>query len=92
MSIAWCHFRRFRFEAFNHHYLPKAIDEEILKNDTRDIKEKMASLRLFDTKANVPTVAGMLLLGKNPEYFYRVLMYNMFDLMVREGIRIYCVK
>ena len=54
---------------FNHHYLPKAIDEEILKNDTRDIKEKMASLRLFDTKANVPTVAGLLLLGKNPEYF-----------------------
>lgn len=29
-------------------YLPKAIDREILNNDKRDIKQQLASLRLFD--------------------------------------------
>ena len=54
---------------FKHRYLPKAVDEETLSSDTRNLNEKMASLRLFDTHAGVPTVAGMLLLGKNPEFF-----------------------
>src|SRR5690606_11761650 len=43
-------------ELFKHHYLPKAIDEEVLNRDTRDLSEKMASLRLFDTQVGVPTV------------------------------------
>jgi len=56
-------------DLFNYHYLPKAIDSEVLSKDTRDISEKMAALRLYDTKIGVPTVAGVLLLGKNPEHF-----------------------
>lgn len=56
-------------ELFKYHYLPKAIDEETLNRDARDLSEKMASLRLFDTTVGVPTVAGLLLLGKKTEFF-----------------------
>src|SRR5690606_31140019 len=56
-------------ELFKHHYLPKAIDNELLERDIRALSDKMASLRLFDTTAKTPTVAGILLLGKKPEYF-----------------------
>lgn len=54
---------------FKYQYLPKAVDEEVLNRDVRLVQEKMASLRLFDNKMNCPTVAGILLIGKNPEYF-----------------------
>lgn len=50
-------------------YLPKAIDKEVLKNDNRNIKEKLAALRFFNMLYDKPTNAGVLLLGKNPEYF-----------------------
>ncbi|MBS1590284.1 MAG: putative DNA binding domain-containing protein [Bacteroidetes bacterium] len=56
-------------ELFKYQYLPKAVDDDTLNRDTRDVSEKMASLRLFDTTVNSPTVAGILLLGKNPEFF-----------------------
>lgn len=57
-------------EAFAGLYLPKAIDSELLKEDTRDISEKMSSLRLFDKASNCPTNAAVLLFGKNPQYFF----------------------
>lgn len=50
-------------------YLPKAIDANTLENDTRDIAEQMASLRLYDMERNCPTYAAVLLFGKNPKYF-----------------------
>ena len=56
-------------ELFKHQYLPKAVDEDTLNGDKRALSDKMASLRLYDTALNCPTVAGVLLLGKNPEYF-----------------------
>ena len=57
-------------DAFAGLYLPKAIDPELLKEDTRDIAEKMSSLRLFDKASNCPTNAAVLLFGKNPQYFF----------------------
>lgn len=57
-------------DAFVGLYLPKAIDPELLKEDTRDIAEKMSSLRLFDKTSNCPTNAAVLLFGKNPQYFF----------------------
>lgn len=74
-------------ELFKHQYLPKAVDEETLNGDTRSISKKMASLRLFDTTANAPTVAGVLLLGKNPEYFLpgAYIQYVRFSGTGREG-------
>ncbi len=55
--------------AFKEHYLPRAIDTDSLKQDTRAITEQLASLRFFDLRFNCPTNAGILLFGNNPEYF-----------------------
>ena len=54
---------------FSMQYLPYAVDEETLRNDTRSIKQQMASLRLFDLKKDCPTYAAIIMFGKNPKYF-----------------------
>ena len=54
---------------FINEYLPKAIDEDVLASDTRDIKEQMASLRLYNKKYDCPTYAAIILFGKRPKYF-----------------------
>src|SRR5690606_16405835 len=56
-------------ELFRHVYLPKAMDEDALTQDHRKITEQLASLRLYDPIIKAPTVAGLLLLGKNPLRF-----------------------
>lgn len=40
-----------------------------LAKDKRTPIQQMASLRLFDTRFNCPTYAGLLLLGHDPQYF-----------------------
>lgn len=50
-------------------YLPQAIDEEILNSDSRTFKEQLASLRLYSKQYDCPTMAAMILFGKNPRYF-----------------------
>ncbi len=50
-------------------YLPKAIDEETLQANNRDDKQKLASLRLYDSFNNCATYAGVLLLHNNPIYY-----------------------
>ncbi len=50
-------------------YLPKAISKEVLDSDTRDIKEQMASLALYDIQNDCPTYAAVVLFGKNPKRF-----------------------
>ena len=54
---------------FLNEYLPKAIDEEVLRADTRSVKEQLASLRLYSMKHDCPTYAAIILFGKNPKYF-----------------------
>lgn len=56
-------------DLFKIDYLPNAIDNHELSNDKRDIKEQLAALRFYNLALNKPTNAGILLLGKNPEYF-----------------------
>lgn len=56
-------------DAFRTKYLPKAVDPELLQNDTRDIESQLASLRLYSKPDNCPTNFGMLLLGKAPTLF-----------------------
>lgn len=56
-------------ELFKENYLPKAIDTDLLKNDKRKITEQLAALRFFTIQYNCPTNAGILLFGKNPEFF-----------------------
>lgn len=55
---------------FLNNYLPLAISPEVLQNDTRTIKDKMASLRLYDKTRDCPTNAAVLLFGQNVEYFF----------------------
>ncbi|MDR0681944.1 MAG: putative DNA binding domain-containing protein [Dysgonamonadaceae bacterium] len=53
-------------DLFKKEYLPKFVDAHIIKEDKRDIKQQLASLKLFDIVQDCPTVAGILLIGKDP--------------------------
>ncbi|GHT47376.1 hypothetical protein FACS189440_07690 [Bacteroidia bacterium] len=53
-------------------YLPKAISEETLTKDHRDIKLQLASLRFYDLVHDCPTNAGILMFGNNVRYFFPV--------------------
>lgn len=50
-------------------YRLQTIDAEVIASNHRTTEEKLASLRCFDLRSNVPTVAGILLFGTNPQYF-----------------------
>jgi ATP-dependent DNA helicase RecG len=50
-------------------YYAGVIDPEVVAANHRSLEEKMASLRFFDLKKGVPTVAGLLMFGNNPTYF-----------------------
>jgi ATP-dependent DNA helicase RecG len=56
-------------DLFKLSYLPSAIDRETLERNHRDVREQLASLKFFDLKANTPTNAGVILFGKNPNFF-----------------------
>lgn len=56
--------------AFSRIYLPKAIAEDVLESERRDIKDQLSSLRLYDKQADCPTNAAVLLFGKNTKYFF----------------------
>ncbi len=51
-------------------YLPTAVDREILRINGREIKEQLSSLKFYDLRANVPTVAAILLFGMNPRFYF----------------------
>ena len=50
-------------------YLPQIVDSEVLLGDSRDIKEQLAAIHLYDLTHECPTNAAMILFGKNPQYF-----------------------
>lgn len=50
-------------------YLPAVVDTEVLAQDNRDIKEQLASVRLYDRIHDCPTYAALILFGKNPRYY-----------------------
>lgn len=56
--------------AFSRIYLPKAVAEDVLESERRDIKDQLSSLRLYDNQADCPTNAAVLLFGKNTKYFF----------------------
>lgn len=58
-----------KLDLFKNIYLPAAVDEDVLTEDKRDIKEQMAALRLYSLKEDCPTYAAILLFGKRPEYY-----------------------
>ena len=54
---------------FKHVYLPKAIPDEVVDVDKRDVKEQLQALGFYDLNFNCPTYAGILFFGKNVERF-----------------------
>ena len=54
-------------DLFKKEYLPKFVKASVLKSDKRTVKQQLASLRLFDSASDCPTVAGILLIGKDPK-------------------------
>ncbi len=49
-------------------YLPKAVDAEVLAANHREPLEQLASLKFYDLKYNVPTNAGLIVLGFRPTF------------------------
>ena len=54
---------------FKQQYLPKAIPEDVLQEDKRDVEWQLQSLGFFDKRYNCPTYAGILFFGKQVEHF-----------------------
>lgn len=50
-------------------YRQQVIDPQVIAANHRAIEEQLASLRFLDSRSGAPTVAGMLMFGKNPRYF-----------------------
>jgi len=53
------------FTAYRH----EVIDPEIIENNHRPTEEQLASLRFLDNRTKMPTVAGILMFGKNPRHY-----------------------
>lgn len=50
-------------------YREQVIDPDVIAENHRSIPYQLASLRFFDAITMRPTVAGILLFGKNPRFF-----------------------
>ena len=68
-------------------YMPQAIDEDVLKDDKRDFKEQMASLRLYNKQYDCPTMAAVVLFGKQPKFFLPgcYIQYVRFEGLTKAG-------
>ncbi len=56
-------------DLFRNVYLPKAIQAEVIEEDSRPIQAQLAALYFFDLETNTPTNLGILLFGKHPDQF-----------------------
>lgn len=50
-------------------YRRSAVAPEVIEENDRPIEHQLAALRFFDSKRGVPTHVGILLFGKDPQYF-----------------------
>ena len=50
-------------------YRQEVVDPEVIAANHRSLEDQLASLRFFDSRHHIPTVAGMLLFGKNPRFY-----------------------
>ncbi len=69
-------------------YREEAIAEEVIAENHRTLPQQMASLRLFDAQANVPTHAGVLLFGIRPRYFLSGAYIQFLHFPSRDGTEI----
>ena len=56
-------------QKFKHVFLPKAMTDDELEEDKRDVKLQLSGFGFFDTRYDCPTNAGMLLFAKNLRRF-----------------------
>lgn len=56
-------------DMFQNAYLPKAIPEDVRRNDHRSIEMQLQALGFFDLRFNCPTYAGIIMFGNNVERF-----------------------
>ena len=54
---------------FKHYFLPKAMTDEEIDEDRRQVKLQLSSFGFFDTEYDCPTNAGMLFFGRNLRRF-----------------------
>ena len=55
---------------FEEEYLPLAVDRAILAQNDRSIEQRLAAMKMIVSDANpTPTIAGLIVLGKNPRDF-----------------------
>jgi len=50
-------------------YRTYAVARDVVEENHRTVEEQLASLRFFDRRADKPSNAGVLLMGKDPRYF-----------------------
>lgn len=50
-------------------YRRKALSEEVIAENHRDLRHQLASLRFYDLRAQAPTHAGLLLFAARPAHF-----------------------
>ncbi len=56
-------------QLFKYYYLPKALNEEELYEDRREVELQLSAFGFFDTKYKCPTNAGLLFFAKNIRRF-----------------------
>ena len=56
-------------DMFRTSYLTAAVAPEVLAENQRTVQDQLASLRFLDTATQVPTYAGLLVLGRDPLAF-----------------------
>lgn len=56
-------------DLFKLRYLPSAVDADTLRENNRDLKAQLASLKFFDLNEACPTYAGILMFGTNPRFY-----------------------
>jgi ATP-dependent DNA helicase RecG len=57
-------------DVFRSEYLPSVVSRETIAENQRDIETQLASLRFFDLIEQIPTNAGVLMIGRDPIEFF----------------------
>jgi ATP-dependent DNA helicase RecG len=57
-------------ETFKTDYLPSVVSRATILENNREVTEQLASLRFFDLPAQVPTNAGIIVVGRDPLEFF----------------------
>ena len=56
-------------QLFKHYFLPRAVEDDVLKEDERDVRYQLSSYGFYDTRYDCPTNAGILFFAKNLRRF-----------------------